>query len=112
MEIIIGDKKYNTWDEPILPKKNSKNKIVSIVIYDKFDHILPEVIILNKTYYKWVLKGCKLIKQEDIGDRFMDSKIKRTRLTISYQDRSGSHLKNFVKSEIRDYLLSKVFKSD
>ena len=42
----------------------------------------------------------------------MDSKIKKTRLTISYQDRIGSHLKDFVKSEIRDYLIDKVFKTD
>ncbi len=112
MEIIINDKKYSSWDEPILPKKNSKSKIVSIVIYDRFDDVLSDIIILSKTHYQWILKGCKLIKHEDIGDRFMDSKIKKTRLTISYQDRSGSHLKDFVKSEIRDYLLDKVFKTD
>lgn len=112
MEILIGDKKYNTWDEPILPKKKSKNKIVSIVIYDNFEGIISDIIILSKYNYQWVLKGCKLIKHEDIGDRFMEDRIKKTRLTVSFEERTGSHIKGFVQSEIRDYLLSKVFKTD
>ena len=112
MEIIIGNRKYNTWDEPVLPKRRSKNKIVTIVIYDKFEGILSDVIVLSKYKYQWVLKGCKLIKHEDIGDRFMDSKINKTRLTISFEERVGSHLNGFVESEIRDYLLSKVFKTE
>lgn len=112
MKIIIGDKSYSTWDEPDLPKKGSKNKVVAIVIYEKFDGAFSDIIVLSKYKYQWVLKGCKLISQEDIGDRFMDSKIKKTRLIISFEERTGSHLEGFVQSEIRDYLLSKVFKSD
>ena len=112
MEIIICDRKYNTWDEPVLPKRRSKNKIVTIVVYDKFEGILSDVIVLSKYKYKWVLKGCKLIKHEDIGDRFMDSKIKKTRLTISFEERVGRHLDGFVESEIRDYLICKVFKAN
>ncbi len=112
MEIIIGERKYSSWDEPVLPKNNSKNKVVTIVIYDKFEGDIGDIVILNKTHYQWILKGCKMIKHEDIGDRFMDSKINKTRLTISFESRVGSHLKDFAKSEIRDYLLTKVFKAD
>lgn len=112
MKITIGDRSYETWDEPSLPKKNSKNKVVTIVIYDKFEGDVDDIIIISKTHYQWVLKGCKLIKHEDIGDRFMDTKIKKTRLTISFEKRSGSHLDSVVKSEIRDYLIDKVFKTN
>ena len=114
MEIIIGDKKYWCWDLPQFSKK-TKNQTITFKIYDTFEGQLDDVIIINKTYYQWVLTGCKLIKHRDCSDKFMrmdDEKKKTTELTIFFENRSGSHLKEVVKSEVRDYLVSKVFKTD
>jgi len=107
MNIIIGDKKYLTWDEPYLPKK-SNNTV--IMFHDKFeDDDIPDLIILDKHKYQWILKGCKLIKKEympvsytSIGNSF------KTHLTISYESRSGSHIKEVIKGEIRDWNIDKI----
>lgn len=110
MEIIIGDKKYNTWDEPELPSKRSKIKTVVIKFEGIFNGPLSDIIILSKYKYQWVLKGCKLVKHEDITDRFFEmNSPKRTRLTVSFEQRSGSHIKDVIKSEIRDWNIEKLF---
>jgi hypothetical protein len=57
MVIIIGDKKYNTWDEPQLPSKRSKIKTVVIKLEGSFNGPLSDIIILSKYRYQWVLKG-------------------------------------------------------
>ena len=115
MNIIIGDKKYSTWDEPHLPKK-SNNTV--IMFHDKFeDDDIPDLIILDKHKYQWILKGCKLIKKEympinrwhnqhtTLGHSF------KTHLTISYESRSGSHIKEVIKGEIRDWNIDKIIGS-
>lgn len=110
MEIIIGDKKYNTWDEPQLPSKRSKIKTVVIKIEGSFNGPLSDIIILSKYRYQWILKGCKLVTHEDITDRFFEmNSPKRTRLTVSFEQRSGSHIKDVIKSEIRDWNIEKIF---
>jgi hypothetical protein len=110
MEIIIGDKKYDTWDEPQLPSKRSKVKTVVINFRGKFQGPISDIIVISKYKYQWVLKGCELIKHEDVGGRLfeMDPE-KRTRLTISFKERSGSHIKEVIKSEIRDWNIEKLF---
>jgi len=103
MNIIIGDKKYLTWDEPYLPKKSNNTLIM---FHDKFeDDDIPDLIILDKHKYQWILKGCKLIKKEYVlfvGD------FSKTHLTISYEFRSGSHIKEVIKGEIRDWNIDKI----
>jgi hypothetical protein len=109
MEVKIGDKIYETWDFPELKKKSGT---LSFKFYGDFTGPFSDIIIISKHHYQWVLQGCKFIKQEDIGDRFMQEKEKRTQLTFSYEKKSGSHIKEVVKSQVRDYLLDKVFKTD
>ncbi len=110
MEIIIGDKKYKIWDEPKLPSKRSKIKEVVIRLDGEFKGPISDIIILNKYKYQWVLKGCQLVKHEDITGKFFEmNPPKRTRLTISFKERSGSHINEVVKSEIRDWNIEKLF---
>ena len=106
MNIIIGDKKYQSWEEPLLPSKRSKNKTIVIRLYEIFDgDVVPDLIILDKYKYQWILKGCKLTKKEFIkgwnSSPGMD-------LTITYESRAGSHIKDSIKGEIRDWNINKL----
>ena len=82
----------------------------TVLFHDKFeDDDIPDLIILDKHKYQWILKGCKLIKKEyiptsykPIGNSF------KTHLTISYESRSGSHIKEVIKGEIRDWNIDKI----
>jgi hypothetical protein len=115
MEIIIGDKKYNSWTEPSFSKKRSKKQTTTLSIYDKFEGDISDIIIIKKRYYQWILKGCSLIRKEEVNNLqlfFPSLSRNLTKLTISFDERCGSHLGDFIKSEIRDYLLDKVFKAD
>ncbi len=110
MEIIIGDKKYNTWDEPKLPSKRSRIKTIILKFDGKFEGPISDIIILSKYKYQWVLKGCELIRYEDITGKFFEmNSPKRTQLTISFKERSGSHISETIKSEIRDWNIEKLF---
>ena len=90
--------------------KKGENKKKMKQESNKFeDDDIPDLIILDKHKYQWILKGCKLIKKEymptsykPIGDSF------KTHLTISYESRSGSHIKEVIKGEIRDWNIDKI----
>ena len=109
MKIIIGNQIYesNSWDEPRLVSKKDKNKIVDLII--RGDHRFqdfPELVVLDKYKYQWILKGCELVKSYtkiNLYDRTYD-----TYLTISYESRSGSHIKEVIKGEIRDWNIDKL----
>jgi hypothetical protein len=109
MKIIIGNQTYESksWDEPILASKKVKNKIVDLIISGNNEFKdFPELIILDKYKYQWILKGCKLVKSHtkiNLYDRTYD-----TYLTISYESRSGSHIKAVIKGEIRDWNIDKL----
>ena len=86
MKIIIGNQTYESksWDQPILASKKVKNKIVDLIISGNNEFKdFPELIILDKYKYQWILKGCKLVKSHtkiNLYDRTYD-----TYLTISYE---------------------------
>jgi hypothetical protein len=107
MDIYINDKKHTTyWDEPQL--KNNKDKIISLKINESFSGELEDIIIISKYRYHWLLKGCKLLKNIDIGDRFFDVKVKSTNLVISYDEKYGSPNREDIDREIRDWNLRKL----
>ena len=108
MKIIIGNNSYNlnSWDEPRI---SSKNKTISFKLYghQQFKDF-PELIILDKFRYQWILKGCELKRILHSIDPY--TKTDDTDITISYKSKSGSHLKESIKGEIRDWNLNKLFK--
>ena len=108
MYILINNKKYNTWDSPQFGKK--RNDQVVLTIYDNFSGPIDDIIIVCNTSYSWIFKGCQLKRIEDTssGPFFSDKKVKRTTLTLSYKERSGSHLPDVIKSEIRDWKLKQI----
>ena len=109
MNVIIGDKKYQSWEEPLLPSKRSKNKTTVIKLYEIFDgDDVPDLIILDKYNYQWILKGCKLIKKEYIKGWNSSPGMDKTNLTITYESRAGSHIKDSIKGEIRDWNINKL----
>ena len=107
MDIYINGKKHTTyWDEPQL--KNNKAKIISLKINESFSGELEDIIIINKYKYHWLLKGCKLLQNIDIGDKFFDVKVKSTNLVISYVEKFGSPNREDIDLEIRDWNLRKL----
>jgi len=107
MKIIIGNKIYESWDEPTFPSKRSKDKTISLKFYGHHQFKdFPEFIILDKFKYQWILKGCKLTSVSHVLDIF--DKTYDTCIIISYESKSGSHIKEAIKSEIRNINIERI----
>jgi hypothetical protein len=107
MDIYInGVKQTSYWDEPQL--KNNKSKTISLKINDSFSGEMDDIIIISKYRYHWCLKGCKLLQNIDIGDKFFDVKVKSTKLIISYEEKFGSPNMEDIDREVRDWKLRKL----
>ena len=76
MNIIIGDKKYSTWDEPHLPKK-SNNTV--IMFHDKLNNFKGKIIIILNNE-EAATEAIKKLKNQ----MFLNRKIKVTYANNKY----------------------------
>jgi hypothetical protein len=113
VNVKIGDKVYSCVYEPFFQK--TKNSTVTLEVYDLEtypDHLIDHITI-SKMRYEWALVGCKLITCTDISNSYPSIFNKKvSKLTISFEKRLGSHSPGVLKSDIRNYLISKVFKTN
>lgn len=109
MKVIIANSTYetNSWDEPRLVAKRVKNKVLEIIIYGNHRFkSFPELVILDKSTYRWILMECQLINQYIRKNPYDETY--NTYLTISYKSRSGSHIKDFITGQIRNWNIDKL----
>ncbi len=110
MYVIINDKPYQTLDLPNLPSKKSKRQNLTFDLDGEFlDNEVSEIIIVKGYKYQWIFKGCILVSnfKDKSKKSWWTNEPFRTKLTISYESRGGSHLEEVVKAEIRDWTISK-----
>lgn len=111
MKIIISNKEYSSWDQPTFNGHKKKPSKTKLKFFGRFESDeISDIVIIEGYKYTWVLKGCILLDNKIIRTGVFDpeSNVVQSELTISYQERNGSHISQVVKSQIRDWSISKI----